>query len=254
MCSRYTQTWILLSFLFVGLVNGFKGLPQTRGYAKKTSLAYSPLLDASTILPSLLVKTTAAAARTEFFFFFFAGSGALGIGGAQIPKLLKEYSDIAKLQGQGTSLGGPELEMNPVGSFGLPCKLKEADLRAIIDSAPSAKEILDAGPKRTFMAQQGYIEREGWDKLLPDVDAVTRYAVFDCLTGGGSTNLAQPLAVQESLRKWKADPTLDSFVSDLTVVKSKKLAAYSFFAFLLLLVIDLVVESANNGWFDPSAV
>ena len=44
----------------------------------------------STLLLNFLQRVDPEQAKGEFFFFFFGGSGALGIGAAQVPKIAAE--------------------------------------------------------------------------------------------------------------------------------------------------------------------
>ena len=53
----------------------------------------STLLDgSSTLLLNFLQRVDPEQAKGEFFFFFFGGSGALGIGAAQVPKIAAELN------------------------------------------------------------------------------------------------------------------------------------------------------------------
>jgi hypothetical protein len=63
----------------------------------KFSLQFSPSVDtietitnSGALLLSLLRKVNPTEAAGEFYFFFFGGSGALGIGFVQLPKLFDE--------------------------------------------------------------------------------------------------------------------------------------------------------------------
>lgn len=77
----------------------------------------------------------------EFFLFFFGGSGALGIGGAQIPKLLDQFKAISALKG-GVTLGGEDLDVSPIALIGYPEPLKTNDILSIINKFPSIDTIL----------------------------------------------------------------------------------------------------------------
>ena len=46
----------------------------------------------STLLLNFLQRVDPEQAKGEFFFFFFGGSGALGIGAAQVPKIAAELN------------------------------------------------------------------------------------------------------------------------------------------------------------------
>ena len=58
----------------------------------------STLLDgSSTLLLNFLQRVDPEQAKGEFFFFFFGGSGALGIGAAQVPKIAAELNGTVYL-------------------------------------------------------------------------------------------------------------------------------------------------------------
>ena len=57
----------------------------------------STLLDgSSTLLLNFLQRVDPEQAKGEFFFFFFGGSGALGIGAAQVPKIAAELNGTVR--------------------------------------------------------------------------------------------------------------------------------------------------------------
>jgi len=203
------------------------------------------------ISSSLIITVEPSEARGAFFFFFFAGSGALGIGGAQIPKLLAEFDEVKQLAGS-FSKGGKEFPLSPVASFGYPEPVYEEDLQDVLDNMPTIKEIQEAGDKKSFMAAAGYLERDAFNKLITEraegnVNKVALQCVFDALTGGGSTTLAPPQAFAEKMPIWKTQG-LDSLASDLQKAQGKRLTAFAFFGFLLFVVFDLIIESGINGW------
>lgn len=131
-------------------------------------------LDSSTLLTSLLQTVDKQQANAEFFFFFFGGSGALGIGGAQVPKLLALNKELQARKG-GLSEGGADLNANPIATFGYPETLKEKDIMKIIKEMPSVDKISSLGVKKSYMSQLGYLEREGFDKSLPKCNPVAMY-------------------------------------------------------------------------------
>ena len=138
MASSYLA--LLAVALAVSSSNAFK-FDQTRKSASSTRRSVFP--DAS-LLTSLLQKTAPDQAKAEFFFFFFGGSGALGIGGAQVPKLFKEWKRIQVLAG-GTTLGGEDLSINPIATLQYPEALREADIMQIIADMPDMNVVYDAG-------------------------------------------------------------------------------------------------------------
>jgi len=105
------------------------------------------------------------------------------------------------------------------------------------------------GPKKSFIAKAGYIEREALEALYPanKFNPVATYAFFDALSGGNG-DLVSPEDVTTTITKWKADPSLESFKSDLTLALAKKSAALLVFVGLIALVVDLIVESGLNAF------
>lgn len=223
---------------------------------RTTSLNMSPLETASTLVPAILRRVPPSEAQGAFTFFFFAGSGALGIGGAQIPKLIEEFNAIGDLAG-GASAGGETLELDAVQSLGYKEPIKVQDVKNVLSCFPTVAQIQEAGDGETFLAQSGFLERVGFERAVADnmeklelpVNPLAVYMLFTALTGGGSSVTCPPSAVYELVPQWKADDGLEKLKSDLSSAQSKKLSAYVFFAFLIALVLDLIIESFVNGWF-----
>eukprot|EP01041_Mallomonas_annulata_P010475 gene10475-21850_t len=209
-------------------------------------LSPSEFVDSSSLLLNVLMKVPANQARAEFYFFFFAGSGALGIGAAQIPKVLAEFKSLELLKG-GKTEGGPDLQCGPIATLGFPEPLKEKDILKIIDKFPSVEEISKKGPKASFLAQQGYLERQGFEACLKDCNPLALFAAFSCFTGG--SDLAAPGEAQDAAMRWKSGG-IEAFKADLFKGSLRRVAAYGFFAFLIALVLDLIIESANMAFFQ----
>ena len=136
-------------------------------------------------LITLLQKVPPDQAKSEFYFFFFAGSGALGIGGAQVPKLAKILQKIRDLGGSDKTLGGEDLAINPIATIGYPEPLKVADIQSIIDKMPRTETIKLNGDNKSYMASLGYLEREGFFRSMPNSNPLALYAIFDCWSKGG---------------------------------------------------------------------
>ena len=148
----------------------------------------------SSLLLNFLQRVDPEQAKGEFFFFFFGGSGALGIGAAQVPKIAAELDgmsslyachilhqkilffwcvklsflwflilEIKKLGGSPITEGGEDLDCNFIATIGYPEPLKVQDVQKIIDNAPYVEKILAAGNKKSYMAQIGYLERQGFN-------------------------------------------------------------------------------------------
>jgi hypothetical protein len=66
---------------------------------------------------------------------------------------------------------------------------------------------------------------------------------------GGGGDLAAPTDAAVMITKWKKEGT-DGFKGSLTRGQFRKYSAYGVFVFLILLVIDLIVESGSNAWLN----
>jgi hypothetical protein len=199
---------------------------------------------------SLLRRVEPARAQGEFFFFFFGGSGALGIGAAQVPKLLRGLNEIKSLSG-GESKGGADLNVSPVATILYPERLKAADIEEVIKKTPKISKIQAATDKRTFMVSNGYLERGGYLKSVKNCNPLASYVVFDALTNG-SGDYAAPLEAEMKLETWRQGlrngDNLSAFSSDLFRANIGKLSAFATFVFLIAIVLDLIIESGINGW------
>ena len=203
--------------------------------------------DSLSFFISALQKVSSDQATKEFYFFFFGGSGALGIGAAQVPKILNELNDLNSLKG-GVSEGGENLPCNPLATFGYPEPLKTKDIIKIIKNFPTVEKIAAAGEKKSFMAQQGYLERNAFIKCLPaGTNPLAAYAAFSCFSGG--PGLAAPTAATEAAARWKTGG-VTAFANDLLRASATKFSAYAFFAFLIIITLDLIVESGLMAFYS----
>lgn len=78
--------------------------------------------------------------------------------------------------------GGDDLDCNFIATIGYPEPLKTKDIQKIIDNAPFVEKMLAAGNKKSYMAQMGYLERQGFN---------------DCFTGTCVVNLAKYFSMKE---------------------------------------------------------
>lgn len=238
----------LLLFILLGMIRNVESFQSASfvGQAKLT-LKRSSQLNAgcTSLIINLLQRVDPSQARSEFFFFFFGGSGALGLGFKQIPGLIAEYQKVQALKG-GASRGGEDLQINPFATIGFPEPLKVDDINDILKDFPSVETISANGPKRSYLAQRGLLEREGFVKSLPNKNPLAVYAVYEALAKGGG-DLASPTEANQFITRWTKEG-LEAFKSDLTAATTRKYAAYSVFFFLIAVVLDLIVESGINAF------
>ena len=199
---------LLVGLLYV-TVNALRPIGKKASTSVRTSaLKMTPLESASTLLPAILRRVEPSEAKGAFTFFFFAGSGALGIGGAQIPKLIKAYNELGDLAG-GPTAGGEVMPLGAIEKFGYKEDIRVADVQNILSCFPTVKEIQDAGDGKSFLAQTGYLERIGFERAVTAamekqglvVNPLALYMIFDALTGGGSSSSCPPQAVFEKVSK-----------------------------------------------------
>jgi hypothetical protein len=202
------------------------------------------LESASTLVEAILQRVEPSMAGKQFWFFFFAGSGALGIGAAQIPKILKSYDDLKALAESPLTEGGDDL-LTP---FGYPQAVKVKDVEKVLQNLPTVEKILEKGDKTSYMAQRGYCERSGFVNALDGCNPLAISAVYDAVSGGAGDLLA-PEQVGSQLAALRADG-VDAFQGMLTRSTLQKLSAYGVFAFLIALVLDLVIESGTNAFVN----
>ena len=81
----------------LGFTTQFKSASTIRAKYSRSNVKMSLIDTASTLLDgssslilNFLQRVDPEQAKGEFFFFFFGGSGALGIGAAQVPKIAAE--------------------------------------------------------------------------------------------------------------------------------------------------------------------
>lgn len=244
--ARLVGIWLLMTG-----VTAFQSyqLHWLRHRSRQASAAIPDISDSvqssTSLVTSLLQKVSPDQARSEFFFFFFGGSGALGIGGAQIPKLLAEFKELQALAG-GVTKGGKILSILPLATLGYPESLREADIEDIINSVPSVETILKKGPKTSYLAQKGFLEREGFSASLPGRNPLALYAAYDALSKGGG-DLAAPQEAAQVIAAWKSGG-VEAFKNSLLLATVRKYSAYSVFALLIALVLDLIIESGINAF------
>mmetsp|Transcript_36163 Transcript_36163/g.47697 ORF Transcript_36163/g.47697 Transcript_36163/m.47697 type:complete len:247 (+) Transcript_36163:87-827(+) len=217
---------------------------QTSSTWRENSLKMVP----SDLISSSLLsfeKVSQEQAQANFYFFFFAGSGALGIGFAQVPKLIAEYKEVQS-RGGGESMGGKDLQCSPFATIGYPEPLKELDVQYVIDNMPSTDKIAAAGEKKAYLSQMGFLERKAFYKCLPNANPLVLYAAFDAMAKGGGSFVSPDQAL-EVVQQWKEEGP-QAFARSLQAATLKKYSAYIVFAFLIGLVLDLIVDSGVQAF------
>jgi hypothetical protein len=218
-------------------------------------------------------------ARAQFFFYFFAGSGAGGIGLAQIPKLFTEIQQLQALSqevGPSRIPGGKVLKTGPLVSFFYRAPLYEQDVLQVISKIPNdaTNKIVAQGTSTTYMASMGYVVQSDFvaavcggrnGKNYGNGSACNPYAasaVFEAMTGGRA-KCVQPDDVDAKTKLYKSTLTsggggddddddvaagLQAMVKDLQGAATTRLGAIGTLAFLLFLILSLIVESGLQAF------
>lgn len=139
-------------------------------------------------------------------------------------------------------------------SAGHPEELKYSDIEHIIQFIPSVTSISTAGSKKSYMAQLGYLERQGFYDCCLDENPLALCAVYDALSAGGG-DLVSPETFSSILSRWRKPYSngtmvvdVEAFKTDLLSASLKKYSAFAVFFLLIALVIDLIVESGVNAY------
>jgi len=260
-CERTTMILnTILSFiiLFAGTSNGFV-LPRSSSHKTPKSssrhhVAGSDVLDLLTnhgpheLLLSLTLKEgNADFARGEFYFYFAAGSGAGGIGLAQVPKFFQWITDNRSLDGVGPTAGGTTLETG-LASVVYPT-LYEKDVSQIIQKMPTAERIVSRGTSQGYMASKGYIVREDFNLALKGCNPLAISATYDALTRGSGDALS-PVRFQEAMDQYRAadNKGTNVLVQDLQAAALTKGSAFVALSFLLFILFFAIGNAGIRGF------
>jgi len=208
------------------------------------------IADAPLALAGLFRQVTPGQARGEFWFQFVAGSGGLGIGIAQMPKIAKEIGSVRSLAGEGPTLGGDAVSIGPLaGLFYPPPAVK--DVEKVIAKTPSAVSISKQSKSPSYFAAQGYIVGDDFTTVLSKAgcNPLAIKTAFDALTEGKGSAV-EPDIFDEKIRKWKGDGGTAAYAADLQGAAVTKIISYGTLIFLIGLVGDLIIESGINGFVE----
>ena len=203
--------------------------------------------DSSTHLLSKLTQTVdRETAKGEFYFFFFAGSGAGGIGLAQVPRIYNELSGIRALAGEDPSEGGAAIS-GGLSSLIYPT-IYAKDVEKCLKVVKSGEQINKAGKSTSYLASKGYVTNDDFVASLKGCNPLASYALFEALSNG-SGGVISPELLDENVAKYRsADDPVGAFNAALQSATTTKLAAYGGLAFLLFIVFTLIIESGMTAF------
>lgn len=185
-------------------------------------------------------------ARREFLLWFVGASGGAGIARSQFPAMYKNVQAIKALEGVGPKIEGGEMCSLPF-FCGYPEDISVADIQKVASNEMSTQEMADNGPKETWVQQTGYLTYDAFKQFNEDCNPLAVRAVFD--TFATSTNSVAPLAAQEMLDEYKADPSGEAFKKAIIASKLTSVSSLVVLLFLLGLADVLAFGAASRGWF-----
>lgn len=185
-------------------------------------------------------------ARREAFFWFFGASGGAGIARSQFPKMYQNTQFIRDLAGRGPTEGGETVGISPL--VGYPQDISKADLAKIVNNPKSVEQIVEENPyPENFLAAKGYLIYDAFADGNPDCNPLAVRAVFD--TFSQSTSVVAPDVARQKLDSYKADPSGETFKTELLLSKIKGYAAIATLLFLLGLADVFAFKDVAAGWF-----
>ncbi|KAL7547593.1 hypothetical protein ACHAWF_010876 [Thalassiosira exigua] len=215
-----------------------------------SSLSVHPFSLPDFLLSDEAVPTAAEYARTKFWFYFFAGSGAGGIGIAQLPAVFRDATEARALVGTGSTLGGASLDAGPLVGAYYQSELSIGDVANAISKAPAAAFISERSQSKNFLASKGYVERSDFLREMEGskCNLLASCALFDAISSGKG-GLVSPVAYEEKLAAYRegGDGT-GAFAGDLNGFLAVKAAAFLGLVFCLIVDFGLVAKAGIEGF------
>ena len=205
-------------------------------------------------------------ARGKFWFYFLAGSGAGGIGLAQVPAVFRDASSARAASaakrtprgGGGAGGGGSAttLDAGPFVRLYYDSEIYAEDLVDAIRRAPTSQYISGRSTSKNFMATRGYIERGDFAKEMDtkDCDPLASYVLFDAISAGKG-GVVSPVVYDEKLEAYRegtvagwGKAVASSFAVDMNVFLAVKLGAFVGLVFCLFVDFGLVAKNGITGF------
>mmetsp|Transcript_33832 Transcript_33832/g.78124 ORF Transcript_33832/g.78124 Transcript_33832/m.78124 type:complete len:282 (-) Transcript_33832:309-1154(-) len=244
-----TSTLLLLPFNTLALLRAgpFRLPPPTPTSRIRRIMAMDPSSIDS--VSDMVLSPTSGDARTLAALWFFGGSGGGGIAVSQFPLMYDRAAATWALRGVGPSEGGKGVGISPICLY--PEDIRLADLKKILDNRLKIVEIVQKGPKNSYMATRGYLSFEAFAACNPGANPLALRALFDSFNA--STDIVDPLVAQEKMDAYKCG-ILDGdegkrFSNDILISKLLSYSAIAFLLFLLGIATTVVIQNFYLGWF-----
>mmetsp|Transcript_34725 Transcript_34725/g.83923 ORF Transcript_34725/g.83923 Transcript_34725/m.83923 type:complete len:260 (-) Transcript_34725:570-1349(-) len=215
--------------------------------------AFPPEFLDGLLAPDPTISPEVGYARKEFWFYFFAGSGAGGIGIAQLPSIFREAGAARDVAGTGPTLGGPALDAGPLVGLYYDSEISEGDVADAIQKAPTAEFISSRSESVNYMASKGYIEQGDFLKEMnaKKCNPLASIVLFNAISAGKG-GLVSPVVYEDKLAAYReVSSTRDvasSFVGDLNGFLAVKAAAFVGLVFCLLVDLGFVASAGIPAW------
>lgn len=195
--------------------------------------------------PDVAIPAAMEGARREFFLWFVGASGGAGIARSQFPKMYENTRITSSLKGVGPTAGGDMIPLNPFCFY--PSDISKEDYKKIVNNRKSVEQIVDSGPKDSYLAELGYLTYPAFVAGNPGCNPLALRAIFDTFATG--TNNVEPNVAQKAIDSFKADPSGATFANMLLVSKLRGFSAIFALLFLLGLADVIAFDAAYRGWF-----
>jgi len=205
--------------------------------------------------PDETLSPVVEGARQKFWFYFFAGSGAGGIGLAQLPTIFREAGVARATAGTGSTLGGAALNAGPLVGIYYDNEISQADVADVIAKAPTAEFISSRSESVNYMASKGYIEKGDFIKEMEakKCNPLASYVVYDAISSGKG-GLVSPVVYEDTLAGYRdgrsAGDIPASFVGDLNGFLAVKVGAFIGLVFCLFVDFGLVAKAGIEGFLS----
>jgi len=145
----------------------------------------------------------------------------------------------------GPTAGGDMIPLNPLCFY--PSDISREDYKKIVNNRKSIEQIVDSGPKDSYLAELGYLTYPAFVAGNPGCNPLALRAIFDTFATG--TNNVEPNVAQKAIDSFKADPSGTTFANMLLVSKLRGFSAIFGLLFLLGLADVIAFDAAYRGWF-----
>jgi hypothetical protein len=196
------------------------------------------------------------AARQKFWFYFFAGSGAGGIGLAQLPSMFREASVARATAGTGSTRGGSSLNVGPFVGLYYGADISVNDIANVVQQAPTADFISSRTSSLNYMASKGYIVKSDFLKEMETkkCNPLASHVVYDAISSGKG-GVVSPVVYDKRLSSYREEMVstgeiASSFVGDLNGFLAVKVGAFFGLVFCLIVDLGFIANAGIQGFLS----